>query len=102
MVSSLLGGQMTGIQNAISKTTGLLPAVSGQILALATPMVMGYISKMFVGQKMDQAGLTSLRGARSKMALQSSPGAAHMASQLPASPEAGSGIMGMREKLMKG
>jgi len=73
MVSSLLGSQMTAIQNAISQTTGLLPAVAGQILALATPMVMGYISKMFVGQKMDQAGLTSLPGARSKMTLRCHP-----------------------------
>jgi len=102
MVSSLLGSQMTGIQNAISQTTGLLPAVAGQILALATPMVMGYISKMFVGHKMDQAGLTSLPGARSKMTLQLSPDTAHMARQLPASQEARSGIMGMRKNLMRG
>ena len=87
MVSSLLGSQMAPIQNAISQKTGLPPAIVGKVLAIATPMVLGYIGKMFAGKKMDQQGLTSLLGEQSKMALQSSPEAANMAKQLMSAPK---------------
>ncbi len=82
MVSSLLGSQMVPIQNAISQKSGLPPAIVGKVLAIAAPMVMGYVGKMFAGQKMDQKGLTSLIGDQSKMAMQSSPDAANMAKQM--------------------
>jgi hypothetical protein len=102
MVNSLLGSQLTGIQTAISQKTGLPPAIVGQVLTIATPIVMGYVSKMFMGKKMDAAGLTSMLGAESKMAMQSSPDAANLAKQFLASPEVQSGIMASLKKLFKG
>ena len=90
MVSSLLGSQMAPIQNAIAQKTGLPPAIVGKVLAIAAPMVIGYIGKMFAGKKVDPQGLTSLLGEQSKMAMAASPDAANMAKDL-AGVDAGSG-----------
>jgi hypothetical protein len=72
MVNSLLGSQLAPVQNAISQKTGLSPAIVGRVLAIGTPILLGYVGKMFAGRKMDQQGLTTLLGEQSKMAMQSS------------------------------
>ncbi|HQA81303.1 MAG: DUF937 domain-containing protein [Methanoregulaceae archaeon] len=82
IASSLLGSQMGPIQNTIAEKTGLPSAVVGQVLAIAAPMVLGYIGKMSGGQSMDQQGLAGMLGEQSKMAMQSSPEAAGMAKNL--------------------
>jgi len=99
MVSSLLGSQMAPVQNAISQKTGLPPAIVGKVLAIAAPMLLGYVGKMFAGKKMDQQGLTTLLGEQSKMAMQSSPDAANMAKQLLGSQPEAAGASGMLKKL---
>jgi len=99
MVSSLLGSQMPPVQNAISQKTGLPPAIVGKVLAVATPILLGYVGKMFAGKKMDQQGLTTLLGEQSKMAMQSSPDAANMAKQLLGSQPEAAGASGMLKKL---
>ncbi len=100
MLNTLLGSKMGTIQNAISQKTGLPPAVVGKVLVIAMPMVMGYVGKMFTGQKVDQNSLSNLLGQQSKMAMQSSPEAANMAKQLLATKEESGGIMGMLKKLL--
>ncbi|MCU0629451.1 MAG: DUF937 domain-containing protein [Methanoregulaceae archaeon] len=100
MVSSLLGSQMAPVQNAISQKTGLPPEIVGKILAIAAPMVLGYVGKMFAGKKVDQQGLTSLLGEQSKMALQSSPEAADMAKQLMGAPKDTAGVTGIFRKFL--
>jgi hypothetical protein len=100
MVNRLLGSQMAPVQNAISQKTGLPPAVVGQVLAIAVPMVIGYLGKILSGQKMDQQGLTSLLGEQSKMAMQSSPDAANMARQLLGSQQDTAGVSGMFKKFL--
>jgi hypothetical protein len=102
MLNSLLGSQLAPIQNAISKKTGLPPAVVGQVLAIAAPMVMGYVGNMFIQKKMNTAGLTSLLGEQSKLAMQSSPDAAGLAKQFLAAPEVSGGIMAALKKFLKG
>ena len=99
MVSSLLGSQMAPVQNAISQKTGLPPAIVGKVLAVATPILLGYVGKMFAGKKMDQQGLTTLLGEQSNMAMQSSPDAANMAKQLLGSQPEAAGASGMLKKL---
>ncbi len=91
---------MGTIQNAISQKTGLPPAIIGKVMEVATPMVMGYVGKMFISQKMDTQSLTSLLGDQSKMALQASPEAAGMAKQLMESQESSSGIGGILKKVL--
>lgn len=101
MVSTLFGGQMSGIQTAIAQKTGLPPAMVSQVMTIATPIVVGYIGKMFVSQKMDAAGLTSLLGDQSKMALAGSPDAAAMAQQLLGAQAGGSGgVSGILKKFL--
>lgn len=100
MVSTLFGSQMGTIQNAISQKTGLPPAAVGKVMEIATPMIMGYVGKMFVQQKMDTKSLTNLIGDQSKMALQASPEAAGMAQHLMAAQEGGGGISGIMKKVL--
>jgi hypothetical protein len=100
MVSGLLGSQMAPIQNAIAQKTGLPPAVVGKVLAIAAPMVMGYVSKMAGGKQMDQQDLTGLLGEQSKMAMQSSPDAATMATQLLGSQKDTAGVSGIFKKFL--
>jgi hypothetical protein len=99
MVNSLLGSQLAPIQNAISQKTGLPPAIVGKVLAIATPILLGYVGKMFAGKKMDQQGLTTLLGEQSKMAMQSSPDAANMAKQFMGTQPEAAGASGMMKKL---
>lgn len=100
MVNTLFGSQMGSIQNAISQKTGLPPAIVGKIMEVATPMVMGYVGKMFVSQKMDAKSLTGLLGDQSKLALQASPDAAAMAKQLMGAQESSGGIGGVLKKVL--
>ncbi|HJX55373.1 MAG TPA: DUF937 domain-containing protein [Methanoregula sp.] len=100
MVSTLFGSQMGTIQNAIAQKTGLPPAAVGKVLEIAAPMVMGYVGKMFVQQKMDTKSLTGLLGDQSKMALQASPDAAAMSKQLMGAQETSGGIGGILKKVL--
>ncbi len=100
MVSTLFGSQMGTIQNAIAQKTGLPPAAVGKVLEIAAPMVMGYVCKMFVQQKMDTKSLTGLLGDQSKVALQASPDAAAMAKELTGAPETSGGIGGILKKVL--
>jgi len=101
MLTSLLGSQLTPIQNAIAKKTGLPPAVVGKVLAIAAPMLIGYVGKMVTQKKMDTAGLTTLLGEESKLAMQSSPEAASMAKEFLGAQEGTGGLAGLLKKLLK-
>jgi hypothetical protein len=100
IVNTLLGSQMGTIQNAISQKTGLPPAAVGQVMAIAIPVIMGHVGKMFIQQKMGPQHLTSLLGDHAKMALQSSPEAIGIAQQLPAAQEGSGDISGMLKKIL--
>lgn len=114
MARSLFGYEMSGITTAIAQKTGLRPAMVSQVITIATPIVVGYVGKMFVSQKMDAAGLTSLLGDQSRLAIAASPDAAAIAKQFlgPAvgtvvgtaavatkAPESSGGIGGFLKKL---
>jgi hypothetical protein len=101
MVNTLFGSQMSGIQTAIAQKTGLPPAIVTKVMEIATPIVVGYVGKMFVDQKMDAKSLTTLLGDQSKMALAASPDAAALAKQFTgaAVPESSGGASGMLKKL---
>lgn len=99
MMNSLFGGQMGAVQTAISQKTGLPPAAVGKVLEIAAPMVMGYVGRMVVQQKMDAAGITSLLGDQSKTALAGSPDAAALAQQLLTAQAGTGGAGGILKKL---
>ena len=100
MVSTLFGSQMGTIQNAISQKTGLPPMAVGKVMEIAVPMVVGYVGKMFVSQKMDTKSLTTLLGDQSKMAMQASPDAAAMAKQLMGAQASSGGISDILKKVV--
>jgi len=101
MVSTLFGSQLAPVQDAIARKTGLPPAVVGKVLAVAVPMVLAYVGRMTGGQKTDAAGLTSLLGEQSAMALAGSPDAAALAQQVMGGQEGSSGgIAGMFKNML--
>jgi hypothetical protein len=102
MVSSLLGNQMAPIQNVISQKTGLPSAAVGKLLAIVTPMLMGKISKMFAGQKMDANSLNTLLGDQSKQAMQSSPEASEITKQFETAEKDTGGLTTKLKKVFKG
>jgi hypothetical protein len=100
MVSTLFGSQMGTIQNAISQKTGLPPMAVGKVMEIATPLVMGYVGKMFVSQKMDTKSLTTLLGDQSRMAMRASPDAAAMAKQMMGDQASSGGVSGILKKVL--
>jgi hypothetical protein len=103
MVNMLLGNKTSAIQDSISQKSGLTSSVVSKILAMAAPMLMGSVSKMFAGQNMTSNSLTSLLGEQSDMVMKSSPEAADMAKQFLGTTEKSSGgIMAKLKKIMFG
>ena len=100
MVSTLFGSQMGMIQNAISQKTGLPPMAVGKVMEIATPLVMGYVGKMYVSQKMDTKSLTTLLGDQSRMAMQASPDTAAMAKQMIGDKASSGGVSGILKKVL--
>lgn len=100
MASSLLGSQMAPISTAIAQKTGLSQAVVEKILAIAIPIVMGYITKSMGGKQINPQGLASLLGEQSKMAMQSSPDASSLAKQVLGSQNEPAGVSGMFKKFL--
>ena len=100
MVSTLFGSQMGTIQNAISQKTGLPPMAVGKVMEIATPLVMGYVGKMYVSQKMDTKSLTTLLGDQSRMAMRASPDAAAMAKQMMGDQASSGGVSGILKKVL--
>ena len=72
----------------------------GKVMEIAVPLVMGYVGKMFVSQKMDTKSLTTLLGDQSKMAMQASPDAAAMAQQVMGAQESSGGVSGILKKVL--
>jgi hypothetical protein len=66
MLSSILGSNLQPIQQSISKSVGLPPAVVGQILAFALQLVMGSLSKNSAKQNMGPGDLSKLLREQSK------------------------------------
>jgi hypothetical protein len=96
IVNTLFGNQTGAIQNAISQKAGLSSSVVSKILAIAAPMVMGHVHKMFTSQNLDQKGLSSLLEEQSKTV--SSPEADSIAKQYLATKEKSTGFFGKLKK----
>jgi hypothetical protein len=100
ILDTLLGSQMGTIQNAISQKTGLPPAAVSQVMAIAVPVIMGQVGKMFAQQNVDKNKLPGVLADQSKAALQSSPEAASLVQHLPAAPEKTGGFSGLFKKVL--
>lgn len=101
MLNTILGSSMMPIQQAIAKKTGLPPAVIGQLLTMAMPLVLGYLTKSSSEKEMKPDDLSKMLEEQSKMALTSSPDAEAMMKDILSAQAGGSGFMGMIKKLFK-
>lgn len=101
MLNTILGSSMMPIQQAIAKKTGLPPAVIGQLLTMAMPLVLGYLTKSSSEKEMKPDDLSKMLEEQSNMALTSSPDAEAMMKDILSAQDGGSGIMGMIKKLFK-
>lgn len=101
MLSSILGSNLQPIQQSISKSTGVPPAIVGKILSMALPLVLGSLSKNSPTQNMGSNDLSKLLGEQSEMAMSASPDAAGVMKELFASQEGSSGLLGAVKKLIK-
>ena len=101
MLNTILGSSMMPIQQAIAKKTGLPPAVVGQLLTMAMPLVLGYLTKSSSEKEMKPDDLSKMLEEQSNMALTSSPEAEAMMKEILSAQDGGSGIMGMIKKLLK-
>ena len=95
LASSLFGSQLGPVQNAIAERTGLPPAVVGQILAVAVPMVLNYLVQKAGGQ--GAGGIAGLVAGQAQSALSQSPDAASIVEQMAVSQAEGS-VSGMLKK----
>jgi hypothetical protein len=82
---NLFGKFKPMVEDAISQKSGLPPAGVEKVMAIGTLILAGSVSKTFVQQKLDVKGVTALLRQQSKLALQSSPEAVEIATQLLAS-----------------
>jgi len=106
ILNTILGSSMMPIQQAIAKKTGLPPAVVGQLLTMAMPLVLGYLTKsssekQMKPEEMKPDDLSKMLEEQSNMALTSSPDAEAMMKDILSAQDGGSGIMGMIKKLLK-
>lgn len=62
ILSHVLGGKQSQVENAIGKTSGLNTGQIAQILAMLAPIVMGYLGKEKKQNGLDAGGLSSLLG----------------------------------------
>ena len=101
MLNSILGSSMIPIQQSIAKKTGLPQEVVGQLLTMALPLILGYLTKSSPEKEMKPDDLSKLLDEQSKMALTSSPEAEAMMKDILSAQDSGSGFMGMIKKLFK-
>jgi hypothetical protein len=101
MLASIMGTSLSPIEQAVSKSTGLPPAVVSKVLAMALPLVLGSLSKSSPGQSLGPNDLSQLLGDQSKMAMAASPNAAGVMNELFASQQSSGGLMGLIKKFIK-
>lgn len=60
ILSHVLGGKRSQVENAIGKSSGLSSGQAGQILSMLAPIIMGFLGKQKNSQGLDAGGLTGL------------------------------------------
>ncbi|MBB4119954.1 hypothetical protein GGR32_002266 [Mesonia hippocampi] len=63
ILSHLLGGKQTNVENSISKTTGVSMSSVTKIIQMAAPVLMGFLGNAKRKDGVSQSGLTDLIGA---------------------------------------
>jgi hypothetical protein len=75
ILGHVLGDRRGGVENGISRASGLDAASVAKLLMLLAPIVMGALGKAQRGGGLDAGGLASMLGAQQKKAQQAAPDA---------------------------
>jgi hypothetical protein len=76
------GARQGQVENALSRSTGIDAATGGKILAMAAPLVLGYLGRQRREQNLDAAGLASFLGREQQVAQERAPEAIDMLTRL--------------------
>lgn len=77
-----LGDRQGRVETALSRSTGVDQGSVSQILAMAAPLVLGYLGRQRRSQHLDSAGLLGMLNKEQEVLQQRSPQAASMLNQL--------------------
>ncbi len=77
-----LGDRQGRVETALSSSTGVDQGSVSQILAMAAPLVLGYLGRQRKSQSLDAAGLLGMLSKEQQVVQQRSPQAANMLNQL--------------------
>jgi len=64
LLGSLFGARSSGIAQALSQVTGVKPTSATSLLALAAPVLLGFLKKQVSSGGLDAGGLTALLGSQ--------------------------------------
>ncbi len=73
ILKHVLGGKRPVMENGLSEVSGLNPAMSGQLISMLAPVVMGYLGKQKREQNLDANGMASMLGGAKEEAVQANP-----------------------------
>lgn len=82
IVRHTFGAKQGQVETALSRSTGVDQGSVAQILAMAAPMVLGYLSRQRREQNLDAAGLASMLNREQQVAQERSPDAISMLNRL--------------------
>jgi hypothetical protein len=75
ILGHILGNRRSGVENGISRASGLDPAAVAKLLMMLAPIVMGALGKAQRGGGLDAGGLFSMLESQQKRAQQAAPDA---------------------------
>jgi hypothetical protein len=82
ILGHIFGNGQSQVEQAIAEQTGLQPAQVGELMAIAAPLVLGYLGRQQHQQGLDPQGLAGLLGEQQQMAQSSQPGVIGLIGQL--------------------
>ena len=82
ILSHVFGNSQSQVEQVVAQQTGLQPAQAGQLLAIAAPLVLGYLGRQQHQQGLNPQGLAGLLGQQAQMAQGSQPGGLNLLGQL--------------------
>jgi hypothetical protein len=82
ILGHVLGGGQPGIEQAVSKSSGVDLASVGKIMAMVAPLIMGALGKEKRRQGLDASGLAAALGQQERAARQASPSATDFFSRM--------------------
>jgi hypothetical protein len=82
ILQHIFGGRQGQVESALSRSTGVDQSSVSNILAMAAPLVLGYLGRQRRAQNLDAAGLSSLLQQEQRVAQERSPEAVGMLTRL--------------------